>query len=52
MQTVLKGDDNKQFHIGYFRDDPKSLPVFLASNCAAKDGVFTVVAENIFGAVK
>ncbi|XP_034240414.1 histone PARylation factor 1 [Thrips palmi] len=51
FQTVLKGDDTKQFHIGYFRDDPKSMPAFLASNCAAKDGVFTQVAENIFGAV-
>lgn len=51
FQTVLKGDDQKQFHVGYYRDDPKSMPVFLASNCAAKDGVFLPVAENIFGAV-
>lgn len=51
FQTVLKGDDKKQFHVGYFRDDPKSMPAFLASNCAAKDGVFTQMAENIFGAV-
>lgn len=51
FQTVLKGDDDKLFHVGYFRDDPKSLPVFLASNCAAKDGVFSQLGENIFGAV-
>ncbi|KAK3913439.1 Histone PARylation factor 1 [Frankliniella fusca] len=51
FQTVLKGDDKKQYHIGYYRDEPKSMPAFLASNCAAKDGVFTPVGENIFGAV-
>lgn len=48
----MKGDDSKQFHVGYFRDEPKSMPAFLASNSAAKNGVFTQVAENIFGAVK
>ena len=52
FQTVIKGDDNTQFHMGYFRDDPKELPCFVASNAAAVGCIITPVAENIFGAVK
>ncbi|KAK5643111.1 hypothetical protein RI129_006956 [Pyrocoelia pectoralis] len=51
FQTVLKGNDSTEYHIGYFRDDPNSLPVLLAANHAKKDGVFTCVGGNIFGAV-
>lgn len=50
--TVLKGDDNSGYHIGYFRDVPGEHPVFLASNCANKDGRFTIMGDNIFAAVK
>ena len=32
FQTLLASvDDSSTFHIGYFRDDPKEMPVFVAS---------------------
>lgn len=50
MQTILRGDDERMYHLGYFRDDPKELPVFVASN-AAKDGCkINRVAGNLFAA--
>lgn len=51
FQTIIKGDDTTQFHMGYFRDDPKELPCFVASNAAAVGCIITPMAENIFGAV-
>ncbi|XP_018573352.1 histone PARylation factor 1 [Anoplophora glabripennis] len=51
MQTVLKGDDKTGFHIGYFRDSPDESPIFLASNCAKKDGVLHQMGPNIFAAI-
>ncbi|PNF21584.1 hypothetical protein B7P43_G12709 [Cryptotermes secundus] len=51
FQTVVKGDDTKQYHMGYFRDDPQEPPCFVARNCAAIDCTITPMAENIFGAV-
>ncbi|KAJ8964156.1 hypothetical protein NQ314_005088 [Rhamnusium bicolor] len=51
FQTVLKGDDKTGYHIGYFRDTPEDPPVFLASNCAKKDGILQQMGENIFSAV-
>ncbi|XP_063236554.1 histone PARylation factor 1 isoform X2 [Bacillus rossius redtenbacheri] len=51
FQTVLRGDDKKRFHMGYFRDEPLARPCFVASNSAAVDCVVTPVAENLFGAV-
>jgi hypothetical protein len=38
--------------MGYFRDDPKELPCFVASNAAAVGCIITPMAENIFGAIK
>lgn len=52
FQTVIKGNDSTGYHIGYFRDEPNALPVFLASNHAKKNGEFNCVGENIFAAVK
>lgn len=49
--TVLKGDDKTGYHVGYYRDDPKSPPVFVASNQAEKTCEFTVLGENLFAAV-
>lgn len=49
FQTVLVSTSG--FHIGYWRDDPRDTPVFLASNNYNKDCTFTLEAENIFGAV-
>ncbi|XP_060531382.1 histone PARylation factor 1 isoform X2 [Cylas formicarius] len=51
FQTVLKSDIKTGYHIGYFRDSPEELPIFLASNCANEDGTFTVMGDNIFAAV-
>jgi len=45
------GDDKTLFHMGYYRDDPKELPVFVASNSATVDGVIKPRADNIFAAV-
>ena len=39
------------FHIGYFRDDPKEMPVFVASNDPAEGCAISPLGENIFGAV-
>ncbi|XP_048778072.2 histone PARylation factor 1-like [Ostrea edulis] len=50
--TVVKGDDNKLFHIGYFRDDPSEMPVFVAVNEASESCKIVPKGENIFGAVK
>lgn len=36
FQTVIRGNDSEQFHMGYFRDDPKEDPVFVGSNCLNK----------------
>lgn len=52
FQTVLKGDDKRGYHIGYFRDSPDEKPAFLASNNADVDGVINVMGDNIFAAVK
>ncbi|XP_074621172.1 histone PARylation factor 1-like isoform X2 [Acropora palmata] len=49
--TVIRGDDKTGYHMGYYRDDPKSPPVFVASNQAEKNCEFTVLGENLFAAV-
>ncbi|CAH2092249.1 unnamed protein product [Euphydryas editha] len=51
FQAVLKKKGKSEFHIGYYRDDPKENPVFLAKNDSATDCVITPISENIFGAV-
>ncbi|XP_052281625.1 histone PARylation factor 1-like isoform X2 [Dreissena polymorpha] len=51
FQTVLKGDDKTQFHLGYFRDDPCEMPAFVAANSAAVDCIITPKGDNIFAAV-
>lgn len=48
MQTVLSRDDETMYHIGYFRDDPKEMPVFLASNVASEGCKIVKVAGNLF----
>lgn len=50
-QTVLRGDDKTGYHIGYYRDSPKDLPICLVSNCVKTDGILNVVGDNIFAAV-
>ncbi|KAJ8973112.1 hypothetical protein NQ317_014451 [Molorchus minor] len=48
FQTILKGSDKTGYHIGYFRDSPEELPVFLASNHANKDGILRAMEETFF----
>ncbi|XP_041462261.1 histone PARylation factor 1-like [Lytechinus variegatus] len=52
FQTVLVGDDKKQHHLGYYRDEPQKAPVFMASNSAKENCTITPQGENIFAAVK
>ncbi|GAB6020273.1 hypothetical protein CHUAL_002991 [Chamberlinius hualienensis] len=51
FQTVLQGNEETQHHIGYFRDDPSEMPVFMAVNEAKKNGQITPIGDNIFAAV-
>ncbi|GFN76618.1 histone parylation factor 1 [Plakobranchus ocellatus] len=55
FQTVLIADDDSKFHIGYFRDDPSEMPVFLASNSpgptSSSKGKIFQYGDNIFAAV-
>ena len=62
-QTVLASTaDDSTFHIGYFRDDPKEMPAFLASAGGKKRDEthsvglssrtkLSVMGDNLFGAV-
>ncbi|XP_029822398.2 histone PARylation factor 1 [Ixodes scapularis] len=52
MQTVVRGDDETMYHLGYFRDDPNEMPVFVASNAVADGCQITKVAGNLFGALR
>ncbi|KAM4710022.1 histone PARylation factor 1 isoform 2-T2 [Discoglossus pictus] len=52
FQTVLVGDIKTQFHMGYFRDSPEDLPVFVGSNEASKGCTITQLGDNVFAAVK
>ncbi|XP_014294926.1 histone PARylation factor 1 isoform X1 [Microplitis demolitor] len=51
FQTVLKGNDKDGLHYGYWRDECKINPAFVAKNSANKDHKIIPVAPNIFGAV-
>jgi hypothetical protein len=52
FQTVLRGDDKTQFHMGYFRDSPSELPKFVGGNSAAENCIIKVFGLNLFSAVK
>lgn len=51
FQTVIKGNDQIGFHIGYFRDTPEEMPAFLATNCSQQNGEFKISGDNVFAAV-
>ncbi|XP_076868987.1 histone PARylation factor 1 isoform X2 [Brachyhypopomus gauderio] len=51
LQTVLKGSDDTQHHMGYFRDCPGDVPVFVGENEAQKGCTITQMGENLFAAV-
>nr|CAG4645033.1 EOG090X0BAY [Leptodora kindtii] len=50
-KTLLAGDVSTGFHVGYFRDDPKELPVFVACNTESEGCLMTPMADNLFSAV-
>ncbi|KAM8939451.1 histone PARylation factor 1 [Pelodytes ibericus] len=52
FQTILVEDSRTQFHLGYFRDSPEDLPVFVGANEASKGCLITQYGDNIFSAVK
>ncbi|XP_038055223.1 histone PARylation factor 1-like [Patiria miniata] len=52
FQTIIRGDDTTQHHLGYFRDEPNEMPVFVAANSAKKNCSFSAQGDNIFAAVK
>ncbi|KAG9479933.1 hypothetical protein GDO78_011780 [Eleutherodactylus coqui] len=51
FQTIIVGDSNMKHHIGYYRDSPEELPVFLGSNDAAKGCLIFPSGDNVFSAV-
>ncbi|XP_068203068.1 histone PARylation factor 1 [Palaemon carinicauda] len=50
FMTVIAGNE-REFHIGYYRDDPFLLPNFVASMSDVKPGVLNPLGENIFAGV-
>ncbi|CAN2388717.1 peptidyl-serine ADP-ribosylation [Pristimantis euphronides] len=52
FQTIIIGDSKTKYHIGYYRDSPEELPVFLGSNDAVKGCLIFPVGDNVFSAVK
>nr|CAG4644211.1 EOG090X0BAY [Lepidurus arcticus] len=49
--VVLYGDLKLGQHLGYFRDDPKEMPAFLASNTESKGCTITPMGPNLFSAL-
>uniref|UniRef100_A0A8C0F8P2 Histone PARylation factor 1 n=1 Tax=Bubo bubo TaxID=30461 RepID=A0A8C0F8P2_BUBBB len=52
FQTILVGDSKTQYHMGYFRDVPDELPVWVGANEAKKGCAISQVGDNVFAAVK
>nr|SVE73751.1 EOG090X0BAY [Daphnia atkinsoni] len=51
FQTVMVGDLNEGYHIGYFRDAPNEMPAFVGSNTESEGCVLTPMSENLFSAL-
>ncbi|GFR57922.1 histone PARylation factor 1 [Elysia marginata] len=55
FQTILVSDGDDKFHIGYFRDDPTEMPVFMASNSpgstSSSKEKLVQCGDNVFAAV-
>ncbi|XP_040189140.1 histone PARylation factor 1 isoform X2 [Rana temporaria] len=52
FQTIIDGDSRTQFHMGYYRDSPEEMPVFVGTNEAVKGCLITPSGDNVFSAVK
>ncbi|XP_061762431.1 histone PARylation factor 1 isoform X2 [Nerophis ophidion] len=51
FQTILRGSEESQHHIGYYRDIPDSLPAFVGENEAKSGCTITQMGDNVFAAV-
>ncbi|XP_015809667.3 histone PARylation factor 1 [Nothobranchius furzeri] len=51
FQTILKGSEDTQHHMGYYRDTDDSLPSFVGENEAKKGYTIAQMGDNIFAAV-
>ncbi|KAK1175639.1 histone PARylation factor 1 isoform X3 [Acipenser oxyrinchus oxyrinchus] len=52
FQTVLVGNAETQYHMGYYRDSPDALPVFIGANEAKKGCSLSQMGDNMFAAVR
>ncbi|KAJ7326814.1 hypothetical protein JRQ81_016573 [Phrynocephalus forsythii] len=52
FQTIITGDSKTQYHMGYFRDAPDELPVWVGENEAKKGCTISQLGDNVFAAVK
>uniref|UniRef100_A0A7N5J8Z0 Histone PARylation factor 1 n=1 Tax=Ailuropoda melanoleuca TaxID=9646 RepID=A0A7N5J8Z0_AILME len=52
FQTIIIGDNKTQFHMGYFRDSPDELPVYVGTNEAKKNCIIVQNGDNVFAAIK
>ncbi|NXC41579.1 HPF1 factor, partial [Penelope pileata] len=52
FQTIIVGDSKTQYHMGYFRDVPDELPVWVGANEAKKSCLISQLGDNVFAAVK
>ncbi|XP_015341705.1 histone PARylation factor 1 isoform X1 [Marmota marmota marmota] len=52
FQTIIIGDNKTQYHMGYFRDSPDELPVYVGINEAKKNCTIVQNGDNVFAAVK
>ncbi|KAM3831272.1 histone PARylation factor 1 isoform 3-T3 [Vipera latastei] len=52
FQTIIVGDSKTQFHMGYFRDIPDQLPMWVGETETQKGCTIYQVGDNIFAAIK
>nr|CAH0102221.1 unnamed protein product [Daphnia galeata] len=51
FQCVMADDLSKGYHIGYFRDSPNEMPMFVGSNTESKGCILTPISDNLFSAL-
>lgn len=48
FQCILVGDSTSGYHIGYFRDSPSEMPVFVGSSTEAEGCIINQLGDNLF----
>ena len=48
----MADDLSKGYHIGYFRDSPNEMPMFVGSNTESKGCILTPISDNLFSALR